>query len=176
MLKILKYLRESKAAVIAIILLLILQAYGDLSLPGYTSRIVDVGIQQGGIERAVPEAVRESRWNQLTGLMTSAERETVSAAYERISAEELEGEELERYSSEYPVLGQEAVYVLTEEDSSSLDQLEEYFAFPMVILSSLQTATEEGGEEGLSPEIAGLLAGLSGADGEVTASAFVIVE
>ena len=52
MLKILKYLRESKAAVIAIILLLILQAYGDLSLPGYTSRIVDVGIQQGGIERA----------------------------------------------------------------------------------------------------------------------------
>ncbi len=166
MLKILKYLRESKAAVIAIILLLILQAYGDLSLPGYTSRIVDVGIQQGGIERAVPEAVRESQWNQLTGLMTSAERETVSAAYERISAEELEGEELERYSSEYPVLGQEAVYVLTEEDSSSLDQLEEYFAFPMVILSSLQTATEEGGEEGLSPEIAGLLAGLSGADGE----------
>ncbi len=166
MLKILKYLRESKAAVIAIILLLILQAYGDLSLPGYTSRIVDVGIQQGGIERAVPEAIRESQWNQLTGLMTSAERETVSAAYERISAEELEGEELERYSSEYPIVGQEPIYILTATDGQTLDQLEEYFAFPMVILSSLQTATEEGGEEGLSPEIAGLLAGLSGADGE----------
>lgn len=59
MLKILKYLGEFKISVIAIILLLILQAYCDLSLPSYTSDIVDVGIEQNGIESAVPDIMRK---------------------------------------------------------------------------------------------------------------------
>ena len=53
MFKIMKYLGEFKASAAAVILLLILQAYCDLSLPSYTSDIVDVGIEQGGIENAV---------------------------------------------------------------------------------------------------------------------------
>ena len=52
MLRILKYLRGFEASVAAILVLLVLQAYGDLALPNYTSRIVDVGIQQGGIDQA----------------------------------------------------------------------------------------------------------------------------
>lgn len=58
MFKIMKYLGEFKASVVAVVLLLILQAYCDLSLPSYTSDIVDVGIEQGGIENAVPEVMR----------------------------------------------------------------------------------------------------------------------
>ncbi len=58
MFKIMKYLGEFKASVAAVILLLILQAYCDLALPSYTSDIVDVGIEQGGIENAVPEIMR----------------------------------------------------------------------------------------------------------------------
>lgn len=58
MFKIMKYLGEFKASAAAVILLLILQAYCDLSLPSYTSDIVDVGIEQGGIENAVPEIMR----------------------------------------------------------------------------------------------------------------------
>lgn len=58
MFKIMKYLGEFKASVIAVVFLLILQAYCDLSLPSYTSDIVDVGIEQGGIENAVPEIMR----------------------------------------------------------------------------------------------------------------------
>ena len=58
MFKIMKYLGEFKASAAAVILLLILQAYCDLSLPSYTSDIVDVGIEQGGIESAVPEIMR----------------------------------------------------------------------------------------------------------------------
>lgn len=58
-----KYLGEFKASVIAVIFLLILQAYCDLSLPSYTSDIVDVGIEQGGIENAVPEIMREETFN-----------------------------------------------------------------------------------------------------------------
>ncbi|MCI8774204.1 MAG: ABC transporter ATP-binding protein [Lachnospiraceae bacterium] len=63
MFKIMKYLGEFKASVIAVIFLLILQAYCDLSLPSYTSDIVDVGIEQGGIENAVPEIMREETFN-----------------------------------------------------------------------------------------------------------------
>ncbi len=58
MFKIMKYLGEFKASAAVVILLLILQAYCDLSLPSYTSDIVDVGIEQGGIENAVPEIMR----------------------------------------------------------------------------------------------------------------------
>ena len=65
MFKILKYLGEFKIQVIAIILLLILQAYCDLSLPSYTSDIVDVGIEQGGIENAVPEVLREETFENI---------------------------------------------------------------------------------------------------------------
>ena len=53
--KLFKHLGEHKVTVLLIILLLIGQAYCDLALPSYTSDIVDVGIQQGGIENAVPE-------------------------------------------------------------------------------------------------------------------------
>lgn len=63
MFKIMKYLGEFKASVVAVIFLLILQAYCDLSLPSYTSDIVDVGIEQGGIENAVPEVMREETFN-----------------------------------------------------------------------------------------------------------------
>ncbi len=59
MFKILKYLKDSKRAVCAIIGLLILQAYCDLALPKYTADIVDVGIGQSGIEDWVPEYMRE---------------------------------------------------------------------------------------------------------------------
>ena len=59
MFKVLKYLKESKAAVAAIIALLILQAYCDLALPQFTADIVDIGIGQGGIEYAVPDCMRE---------------------------------------------------------------------------------------------------------------------
>ena len=65
MLKVLKYLKKSWVSVVAIILLLCLQAYTDLALPDYTSKIVNVGIQQGGIEDAVPEAIRSSQMENL---------------------------------------------------------------------------------------------------------------
>ena len=65
MFKILKYLGEFKASVVAIILLLILQAYCDLSLPSYTSDIVDVGIEQSGIESAVPDIISKDTFESV---------------------------------------------------------------------------------------------------------------
>ena len=58
-----------------------MQAYGDLTLPDYTSKIVDTGIQQSGIADAVPEVVRDSTLQVLELLMTDADAATVEAAY-----------------------------------------------------------------------------------------------
>ena len=57
--KLLKFLKPHAAAVFAVLCVLIVQAFCDLSLPSYTSDIVNVGIQQGGIDEAVPEKIGE---------------------------------------------------------------------------------------------------------------------
>ena len=57
--QIFKYLAEHKGAVVMIILLLVVQAYCDLSLPSYTSDIVDVGIEQGGIEHVYGKSITD---------------------------------------------------------------------------------------------------------------------
>ena len=81
MLKIFKYLKESKWSVLAIIALLVVQAYCDLALPQYTADIVDVGIGQKGIETVVPERMRGSTYEVLGALMTQEEKVLFSSAY-----------------------------------------------------------------------------------------------
>lgn len=66
MLKVLKNLKHSIGTVIIIIALLCLQAATDLALPDYTSKIVNVGIQQSGIEHVAPEVIRKTRNGQYT--------------------------------------------------------------------------------------------------------------
>jgi len=61
MFKLIKYLKNSVVPIIIIIGLLIVQAVCDLSLPDYTSNIVNVGIQQGGVEKVTPEVIRKSQ-------------------------------------------------------------------------------------------------------------------
>lgn len=121
MLKIFSYLKNSKAMVLAIILLLIVQAGCDLSLPQYTSDIVDIGIQQGGIERAVPEKMRKETYENLCLFMTEDEIQQVAPYY----SEDAEGN-----------------YVLNTEDKEILDQMDSVLGMPMLIIASL----EESGE------------------------------
>ncbi len=68
--KIFKQLARHWAACLAVVALLFVQAYCDLSLPDYTSKIVDTGIQQGGIESPLPETVRQSTLDALSLLMS----------------------------------------------------------------------------------------------------------
>ena len=138
MLKLLKYLRRYTAAVAAIFLLLALQAFCDLSLPQYTSDIVDVGIQQGGIEYAVPERIRQSTLDALLPFMTQAQQELVLASYR---AED------------------DGVMLLTAQESDTLEQLDEAFGIPMLCVSYLQenpdaqSALEQSGMSGsMAPE------------------------
>ncbi|WP_027294611.1 ABC transporter ATP-binding protein [Robinsoniella sp. KNHs210] len=81
MFKIFKYLKKSAGIILVIVLLLFLQAYCDLSLPDYTSKIVNVGIQQNGIEDAVAETIRGETMDKLFIFMDEDTQNLVKENY-----------------------------------------------------------------------------------------------
>lgn len=123
MLKIFKYLKESKWSVLAIIVLLVIQAYCDLALPQYTADIVDVGIGQKGIENAVPQRMREETYDALLMLMTQEERELLSSAYEQ---------------------AEDGTYSLRA-GKETIEKLNESMGIPILILSMAEAGGEMSG-------------------------------
>lgn len=81
MLRIFRYLKPYTLSVLVVILLLFGQAMAELSLPNYMSKIVNIGIQQGGIENAVPEVLRSSQLERMLLFLTPDEQAAVRAAY-----------------------------------------------------------------------------------------------
>ena len=88
MIQVLANLRKSWISVITIIILLCIQAVADLSLPDYTSKIVNIGIQQGGIENSSPEVIRKSSMDDV--LLFTEDDEKILDSYTLISKENLE--------------------------------------------------------------------------------------
>lgn len=82
MLKMFHYMKERWHYIVMIILLLFVQAFCDLSLPDYTSKIVNVGIQQKGVEDGVPETIEQKNLETLLLFMEQEEQDTVLNAYE----------------------------------------------------------------------------------------------
>ena len=87
MLKILKNLKKTWVSVVIIVLLLCVQAWADLTLPDYTSKIVNVGIQQGGIENSAIEVIRKDQMNEL--LLLTKQDEEILSKYTLISKNSL---------------------------------------------------------------------------------------
>ena len=84
MLKIVQYVKKSWYIVVVIMLLLFVQANCELTLPEYTSDIIDVGISSKGIESAVPEAIRASSLSQLMLFMTEDEENLVKEQFDLV--------------------------------------------------------------------------------------------
>ena len=135
MFKILKNLKKSALSVTIIVLLLCVQAWADLTLPDYTSKIVNVGIQQGGIANSVPEAIRKSQMNNL--LIFTKEDENILSKYTLISKNSLEEKEFNKYVKKYPVLESEDLYIINELSKDELNELGTLMAKPLMILSNL---------------------------------------
>ena len=126
MLKILKNLKESWMAVIAIIILLCIQAAADLKLPDFTSQIVNVGIQQSGIENVAPEVIRKSTLDNLQYF--TDDYETILENYEIV-------EKNEKNIKEYPLLESEEIYKLKNISKSELENLNNIISKPLMTLS-----------------------------------------
>ncbi len=149
MTKILKYLRKSAGWVLLILALLGLQAFCDLSLPAYTSDIVDVGIQQGGISHVSPEVIRQSEMEKLLRFMDEEEREAAEASYTRISKESLTEEGFNKYAKKYPELRSQDLLLRNEMEKDDLETLDSIMGGPVV---SLLMAEKNGMDVSALPE------------------------
>ena len=136
MLKVLKNLKESWLSVIAIVLLLIVQAAGDLTLPDYTSKIVNIGIQSGGIENPAPEVIRKSEMDNL--LIFTEDDEQILNDYKEISKENLDEKEYEKLVKKYPALENETLYEVKKLDNEEQTRLNNMMTKPLMMLSSLE--------------------------------------
>lgn len=149
MTKIFKHLAKHWAACLVIIALLLVQAYGDLTLPDYTSKIVDTGIQQSGIADAVPEVVRDSTLQVLELLMTDADAAAVEAAYTQPGGTD---NALSSAASLQKKLASPDTVRLLRADADR-DTLAEVFSTPDIVL---YLASAQAAGEGNAPDAAAL--------------------
>lgn len=118
--KIFSYLGRYKASVLCIILLLIAQAYCDLSLPQYMSDIVDVGIQQGGIAHVSPDEMRKETLENLCLFLTQEEEEILRNSYQET---------------------EEGNYERSVQDKEELEVLDELVGMPLAAMFSMMEET-----------------------------------
>ena len=143
MLKIMKYLKKSAVSVVAIIILLLVQALCDISLPDYTSKIVNIGIQQGGIENAVPEVIKENELKRLLMFVDNDDKDAVEDAYTLVKSGDTSDEKYDEYVEKYPKLETENVYVLKEIDKEKNEKLNEILGKPEMALLAIEKDGEE---------------------------------
>jgi ATP-binding cassette subfamily B protein len=136
--KLIKYLRPFAWYILAIFVLLFAQAMADLSLPGYMSDIVNVGVQQGGIENAVPQATRASEFNKLTLFMTDSEKAQVMGDYVLLDKESLLAGDYAKYVKKYPRLATTPIFILNTANKTEITRLNTIFRKVITIVATIE--------------------------------------
>ncbi len=140
MLRLFKYLKPYLLLILISIGLLFAQAMADLALPNYMSDIVNVGIQQGGVDSAVPSAIRVSEMDKLLIFMNSEQKAAVLADYTLVDSTSAD---YAAYVSEYPVLAQEPVYVLNKLDDVETAKINLVMGKSILVVSTLKAAMQD---------------------------------
>ena len=131
--EILGLLKKYIFGICCVVVLIILQANCDLALPEYTSNIINVGIQQQGVENAIPKVIRK---NSLESISVIAKDKTIIDNYELIEKGN------EEYIDEYPILKNTSVYILKEDNEEKLNELEEKIIIPEMFYYAISTSKE----------------------------------
>ncbi|MBM6818565.1 ABC transporter ATP-binding protein [Clostridium saudiense] len=154
MLNLLKHLKPFVGSMILAIALLFVQAICDLSLPDYMSNIVNVGIQQGGVENAVPKVIKSSEMEKLFIFMNDDEKNVVEDNYTLLDKDNLTTDEYNKYVKDYPELKNESIYKLNTKEEEKIDKLNDIFGKPMLIVSMLESQGFNGipGIEAMAPQ------------------------
>lgn len=124
MTKLVRYLKPFVVPILVVIGLLFMQAYCELTLPDYMQNIVNIGIQNNGIEHGVYEQVRESTLKPFLMVATEDQKELIENSYKLVTPDEASELQLE----EIPVLKDENVYILNDISDESFTELENSFA------------------------------------------------
>ena len=144
MFKLIKYLKESTLAIILIVGLLVVQAVCDLSLPDYTSDIVNVGIQQGGVKNAVPEIIREDQFKNIMMFMNDSDKAEVIDNYILLDKETLSEVDFNKYINKYPEIKNQKLYKLNTKNKDVNEKLNNIMAKPIAVLSMVEKDSENG--------------------------------
>ena len=135
MLRLLKYLKPYLLLIIIAIALLFVQANADLALPDYMSKIVNIGIQQGGVANAIPVAVRQTEMNKLTIFMSAADKTRALSDFTLVDKNSPD------YAANvklYPDLANEPIYVLNKISSTETTWLNPVIGKSFLIVSGIQ--------------------------------------
>lgn len=136
MFKILKNLKKTWVSVVIIVLLLCLQAWTDLTLPDYTSKIVNTGIQAGGIEYVAPNVIRKSQMDNL--LIFTEDDDEILSNYSLISKNNLSEDEYTKIKEKYPAIENEDLYELNKLNKKQKERLDEIISKSFMVVYSIQ--------------------------------------
>lgn len=135
--QIFKTLSRFTLPILIIVALLVGQAMCDLALPDYTSKIVNIGIQQNGIENAAMEVITEEDYNKIITL--SNNKEEIEKSYKLLDKKDLTTSEFDEYVSKYPLLEKEPVYVLKDISETEKEKLSENIGASVAMVQTLES-------------------------------------
>ena len=135
MLKVLKNLKNSIGSVIIIVILLCIQAAADLALPDYTSKIVNTGIQAGGIENSVPEIISKETMDQILFFVDNPDE--ILDNYELVNNDETKYQEkvITKYLGKDYDVPENEIYVKKDLNEEEIQNLENVMVTPIMELS-----------------------------------------
>ncbi len=152
MLKILKELKPFLLIILIIVGLLFFQARTDLALPEYMSSIVNVGIQQNGIENAVPKVIRENELEKIKIFLNDDEKKLIDDSFRLINKENLTDKEFTDYVKTYPLLENESLYILDSDSNEDIERMNSFLAKAMLTVLGIEKGAPQGiaAEEGMT--------------------------
>ena len=121
-----RYFKPYVITVFFCVVMLFVEAICDLNLPNFMSKIVNVGIQQSGVENSVPQAISEDGFTLMTSFMTDEEKDIAHKNYFIVRTGGL-STDYEEYVNKYPLLKSKNIYVLNTNEKETLEKLNDSF-------------------------------------------------
>lgn len=143
MFKLIRYLKPYIVFIIVAIALLFVQAMTELALPDYMSDIVNVGIQQGGIEESIPKAISKDTFNNVALFMSQEDKNAILSRYDLVNKD---SDSYEENLKKYPGLENKEVYVLKSGEIENRDALKLTFGKALMAYYGITSGGAEGNE------------------------------
>jgi len=144
MLKLFKELKPFFITILIIIGLLFLQASAELALPDYMSNIVNIGIQQNGIDNTVPEVMKISTMEKVQLFLSQEESNIVNDSYKLISKENLTDKEYEKYLKKYPAIENKNLYILDTDSKEDIEEMNSFLGKYLLIVAGIEKGMPQG--------------------------------
>lgn len=144
MFKIIKEMKPFLLIILIIVGLLFFQARTDLALPDYMSSIVNVGIQQNGIENAVPNVIRESELEKIKIFLGEDQNKLVDNSFKLINKDSLTEEEYNNFVKKYPLLENESLYILDTSSAEDIKNMNSFLGKAMLTVMGIEKGAPQG--------------------------------